>query len=185
MKITANTSEFGEQLMQKLAPTLEPNRAIYKEVVIDLLSLVAIRIHHDGKASDGSQIGEYSDAYMRVRTGTFSNSEKISKGKNKGKNKNSGTATKGANKGNTRVNYNRTGDRKVILSLTRQLENDYAIIGITQGWAIGFHNSHNADKARWNNHRYSGKVIYELTNNELKYAIEKAKEVIKKTIENT
>jgi hypothetical protein len=39
-------------------------------------------------------------------------------------------------------------DRKVIVSLTRQLENDWAVLGTQTGYGIGFNNPLNRDKAR-------------------------------------
>lgn len=50
--------------------------------------------------------------------------------------------------------FNRTADRKKIMSLTRQMENDLAVTGqepfkTSQGYGIGFKNKFNADKADW------------------------------------
>jgi hypothetical protein len=45
--------------------------------------------------------------------------------------------------------YNRNSDSKVIVSLTRQLENDWAVIATKQGWGVGFNNPFNAQKFRW------------------------------------
>ena len=62
--------------------------------------------------------------------------------------------------------YNRDGDRRVILSLTRQMENDYKVIALSDTeYALGFDNQFNADKANWAEERF-GK-IYALTEQEL------------------
>ena len=62
--------------------------------------------------------------------------------------------------------YNRTADRKVILSLTGQMENDYKVIALSDTeYALGFDNQLNADKADWAEERF-GKV-YTLTQEEL------------------
>jgi hypothetical protein len=58
-----------------------------------------------------------------------------------------------------RVAQNRSASKQVILSLTGQLENDFALQGnnpvkITGGYSLGFTNSFNNDKAVWNQQRY-------------------------------
>ncbi len=57
---------------------------------------------------------------------------------------------------NIRDKFKRGRSKKVILSLTRQMENDFSIIsgsGAT-GYALGFKNSLNFDKSQWNEDRY-------------------------------
>jgi predicted HNH restriction endonuclease len=48
-----------------------------------------------------------------------------------------------------RKKNNRSGSDKVIVSLTRQLENDWAVLATKQGWGVGFNNKLNAQKLRW------------------------------------
>jgi len=50
-----------------------------------------------------------------------------------------------------RENNGRGTDKKVILSLTRQMENDFSIIGGSgaTGYDLGFKNPDNANKAEW------------------------------------
>jgi len=181
MKVTIDTQQFGEELKAKLANVIDPQKELFREVVTDLVPMVHDRIHIEGKAANGSQIGSYSNAYMKVRTGNYDNSTRVTRGKNKGKAKDAGTATKGKNAGAARNKYNRTADTKIILSLTRQLENDYAVIGVEGGYGIGFNNEHNADKARWNDERGHAKV-YDLTAEELEYATQKTGELIAKEL---
>jgi hypothetical protein len=45
--------------------------------------------------------------------------------------------------------YNRSGDTKIIVSLTRQLENDWSVIATGKGYGVGFLNPFNLQKARW------------------------------------
>lgn len=181
MKITIDTAAFTAEMKLRLSSVVDPKRELFREVVTDLIPIIHERIHVEGRAGDGSKIGTYSNAYMAVRTGNYKNSDKITKGKNAGKNKNAGTSTKGTSKGSARNKYNRTGDTKVILSLTRQMENDYAVVGIENGWGIGFTNEHNADKARWNDERY-GKKVFTPTEEELDFAIKRTKEIVAKAI---
>lgn len=67
--------------------------------------------------------------------------------------------------------YNRTGDTKIIVSLTRQLENDWSVIATQKGYAIGFLNEFNLQKARWVEGN-KGKKIFSLTEDEQKYAVD-------------
>ncbi|MBA4168751.1 MAG: hypothetical protein H0X41_14595 [Chitinophagaceae bacterium] len=73
--------------------------------------------------------------------------------------------------------YNRTGDKKIIVSLTRQLENDWSVIATPKGYGIGFLNGHNLDKARWVEEN-KGKIIFNLSEKERDYATEKLNQLI-------
>lgn len=180
-RVEIDPSVLVNALKEQLADVLNPKSTLYRQVAIELTPLVHQRIHVDGKAADGKQIGQYTNAYLAIRTGNFGNSAKFKKGKNKGNNKDAGSFTKGEGKGSSRPKYNRTGDRKVILSLTRQLENDYAVIAIEDGWGIGFHNAFNALKARANQERYN-RPIYDLSADEVRYAERRTTELIQERI---
>jgi hypothetical protein len=65
---------------------------------------------------------------MKIRTGNYNNSGRKAKGKDKGGLKDSGSFSRGDKKGVPRPKYNRTSDTKVVLSLTRQMENDMSVI---------------------------------------------------------
>lgn len=65
--------------------------------------------------------------------------------------------------------HNRTPDKKVIVSLTRQLENDWAVIATPKGYGIGFKNRFNLQKARWVE-GIKDRQIFRLTIQELNYA---------------
>lgn len=45
--------------------------------------------------------------------------------------------------------YNRSSDTKIIVSLTRQLENNWSVIATDKGYGVGFLNPFNLQKARW------------------------------------
>lgn len=126
-----------------------------------VLGLMKVRVHTEGKDSNGNQIGTYSEAYMKVRTGNFSNSTKVTKGKNTGKLKDAGVFTnKSAKAGSARPKYNRTADPKVIASLTRQMENDEKVIPLGAAhYGIGFSNKHNFDKSQWVEATYQKKIF--------------------------
>lgn len=73
--------------------------------------------------------------------------------------------------------YNRGTSSKVIVSLTRQLENDWSVIATDKGYGIGFLNSFNKDKAGWVE-EIKDKKIFELTANEQKYVQDLAQELV-------
>lgn len=96
-----------------------------------LLATMRVRIHQDGIASDGSQIGEYTPAYIKY----------------------------------TRMKAGRGTDNKVILSLTRSMENSLELYPIPNGTGIGFSTQENWQKAQWCTETY-GKEIYAPTDSE-------------------
>lgn len=78
-----------------------------------------------------------------------------------------------------RARHNRSSDTNVMLSLTRQMENDMVAIKTGNGWGIGYTNELNYNKAIWNENRY-GKPIWELSVNELNIMEEIANKYIEK-----
>lgn len=66
---------------------------------------------------------------------------------------------------------------KVIVSLTRQLENDWSVVATPRGYGIGFLNSFNAQKLRWVEQQ-KGKVFGNLSKEEFDYAIERINELV-------
>lgn len=67
--------------------------------------------------------------------------------------------------------YKRDSSSKVIVSLTRQLENDWSVIATDKGYGIGFLNSFNLKKARYVE-QIKDRVIFNLTTEENQYAID-------------
>lgn len=68
-------------------------------------------------------------------------------------------------------------DRKIIVSLTRQLENDWAVLATNNGYGIGFNNPFNKDKAKWVEENKS-KIIFNLSESEKKYISERIQELV-------
>lgn len=66
--------------------------------------------------------------------------------------------------------YNRDSSTKTIVSLTRQLENDWSVIATQKGYGIGFLNELNLKKARWVE-AIKKKIIFNLSTAETDYAI--------------
>lgn len=163
--------------LQKNIMAITSTSEIPRGVATSLLPIVKTRIHEDGLDADGKPIGKYSEGYMAVRTGLFQSNDKYKSGKNKGKQKPSGVFTKGKDKGAPRPNYNRTSDPTVIISLTRQLENDFKVVSTASGnYGLGFINQHNFDKSQWVEKTY-GKKIFALTDEEKTKASEVAQSI--------
>jgi len=71
--------------------------------------------------------------------------------------------------------YNRNSDSKVVISLTRKLENDFAIgakdpIKTSGGWGLGFKNDKNFEISKYMEEKYG--EIWKLTSAERKQATE-------------
>lgn len=89
----------------------------------------------------------------------------------------------------TRVKkYNRTADPRVVLSLTRQMENDFTTgadnsepTKTNKGYGIGFKNPVNFQKSQWCEETY-GKPIYRFTTNERANVPVIVKEYINKNV---
>jgi len=62
--------------------------------------------------------------------------------------------------------YMRTGSPDIVLSLTRQMENDMKALPVEGGYGIGYSNELNYDKAIWNEQRYGKKILTALTPDE-------------------
>lgn len=77
--------------------------------------------------------------------------------------------------------FKRNSDSKITVSLTRQLENDWAVIASPTGWGIGFNNPLNAQKMKWVEQQ-KNKRIAALTTGEKDYAITKLKKLMNEAI---
>lgn len=75
--------------------------------------------------------------------------------------------------------YNRSSDPKIIVSLTRQLENDWSVIATPKGYGVGFKNSFNLQKARWVEEN-KGVTIFSLSPSEEK----KLSEIVQENVSN-
>lgn len=73
--------------------------------------------------------------------------------------------------------YKRDASGKVIVSLTRQLENNWSVIATQNGYGIGFLNPFNEQKARWVEEG-KGKKIFNLSKSETQYAVDRINELV-------
>ncbi len=159
--------------------------SVLRTVATSLLGEMKNRIYEQGLDSSGSPIGNYSKEYMVVRTNAFQNNL-ATQGKNKGKPKvkATGVFTKGKNKGQTRPGYNRTNDTKVVISLTRQMENDFVVIPTDNGYGLGFNNHDNFLKVGYVENTY-GKKIFGATDSEKESVFTVANDEVHKVIDKT
>jgi len=121
---------------------LQDKEYLLRPLAVETIANMKERIHKDGAATDGAQIGTYSNGYIR-----------------------------------TRAENSRGEGRKVIVSLTRQLENDYAVLGTTTGYGIGFNNPFNRQKAGWVEDGQK-KIIFNLSGHEKDYIKNRLNELV-------
>lgn len=135
------TVTISESLVSKF-DLLRDKEYLLRPLAIETLPLMKERIHVEGQASDGSQIGEYANSYMRRR-----------------------------------AEAGRGQSRKIIVALTSQLEQDWAVLPTDNGYGIGFNNALNAQKMRWVEEQ-KGKIIANLSADEKQYISERIQELV-------
>lgn len=193
IEFSSNISDVIKEKLAQLQSLGTNTDPVLRTVALTVLPELKQRVHRDGKDSEGNQIGTYSPGYMKVRTGDYKNSAKISRGENKGKLKDAGKFTKGTNikvfgtivedtpkAGLNRPRYNRGPETKVILSLTRQMENDTSVIQTENGYGIGYLNPFNFQKAMWCEATYKKPILTKLTKEETELAAKVANEETQK-----
>lgn len=77
--------------------------------------------------------------------------------------------------------YNRKGDTKIIVSLTRQLENDWSVIATPNGYGIGFLNAFNVQKMRWVEAIKNKKIAF-MSESEKDHALKRLQELVKRAL---
>lgn len=179
MKVESNANEVINLIYDRLeGVNIKELTAIQAST---LMAEMKKRIHKLGKASDGGQIGTYSKGYMAVRSGIFKNSGKQSKGVNTVKVSNAGKKTKGKSIGEPRKKYNRGTDPKVIISLSRKLEESYVLVPIQNGTGIGFSTNESFLKSQYVEKTYK-KPIFKITKEERQLIFEAGQEYINETL---
>jgi len=64
--INIDTSGFEKDL-QKIKDSLSDKESLLRPVCVELSGIMNNRIHDEGRASDGGEIGQYSVPYLRMR----------------------------------------------------------------------------------------------------------------------
>lgn len=145
--VKTNIASITGNLNSKLKQLTDKDYLL-RPVCFDLIDIMTNRIHNNGQAADGGDIGTYSRGYLAVR----------------------------------QKKYNRSSDAKVIVSLTRQLENDWSVIATPNGYGIGFLNQFNLQKARWVEEGKS-RQIFRLSATEQAYAATRLNELVTEALQ--
>ncbi len=65
---TVNIDLSGfEKDLQKIKDSLSDKESLLRPVCVELSGIMNNRIHEDGQASDGSEIGQYKTSYLKMR----------------------------------------------------------------------------------------------------------------------
>ena len=139
--VTTNIKQVVDKLKANFE-LLQDKEYLLRPLAIETIPNMKERIHKDGSATDGAQIGTYSTGYMRKRE-----------------------------------EYRRGKDTKVIVSLTRKLEQDWQVIATIKGYGIGFNSPTNRDKARWVEAQKK-RIIFNLSEPEKQYIRERIQELV-------
>ncbi len=107
--VKTNISAVFDKISLTLAGlTVKNKEKLLKPVMFGLIDKMTKRIHEDGRATDGGQIGTYNAEYIKyVRN-------------------------------NDKTGIHRGASKKIIVSLTTQLENSWTVIDTPKGYGIGF-----------------------------------------------
>lgn len=141
--VNSNINDVIQKITTGLNEITNPDQII-RTVAQTMVVEVHDRIHDRGKDSNDTPIGEYSNGYMALRTGNYKRKAK---------------------EGIERPRYNRTNDKKVVLSLTRQMENDFSVVATPEGYGLGYKNDENFKKSQYAEKTYN-KKIFDLTETE-------------------
>ena len=137
MDITSNILDVIVDLGIKFKELGNPEQ-VSRASAMAVMPELRERIHVQGEKSDGSKIGEYDNAYLRIR----------------------------------QKKYNRTSDKTVIASLTRQLENSYVLSADEKGYNIGVATPLSDEKIQWLTDKYG--IVWQLTESEKQIALNAA-----------
>lgn len=200
INLNTNISVIVKAKLEQLRALKENPDPILRTVALAVMPELKHRVHVEGKDSTGGQIGTYSPGYMVVRTGNYKDAAKFKRGDKAGQfkdkksqakgdagvftdrtirlNKQTGVFTGEDKVGKNRPTYNRGSDTKVVLSLTRQMENDMAVVPTGRGYGIGYLNPDNLKKARYCEETYKKKILTKLTTGEVALARTTAQEFL-------
>ncbi len=202
IKVSTNLSVIVKAKLEQIQALQNNPDAILRTVALAVLPELKRRVHIDGKDSSGGQIGNYSKEYMVVRTGNYIDAKKDKQGNYKSKkseakgdagvysdrtirlDKKTGVFTGEDKVGKNRKVYNRTADTKVVISLTRQMENDLNVVPSGNGYGIGYLNPDNRKKADYVEATYKKKILTKLTTEEKELAIKTAQDFLPEYLKN-
>ena len=174
IKVSSNATQVFANLTAKFKTMdAQVNDKLLRIIADGVIKKVVKRIHVEGKKADDSPIGTYSNAYMKIRTGNYSNAGKNDAGfYTKGNKSVYSIKTQKAvkTKESKRKNYNRSDDTKIIFSLTGNMESQFVVIPTAKGYGLGWLDPLNPKKAeglQFGNKTLKGfGIVYKLTQSE-------------------
>lgn len=154
ISVKTNIAEVTARLEEKIKK-LKDKEYLLRPVCFDLIDLMKTRIHEKGNSTLGTPIGTYSKGYLALRK-----------------------------RGNPKQGIPARGDDpKVIVSLTRHLENSWAVVATQRGYGIGFLNPFALEKARWVE-QIKDVPIFALSAEENKYATDSINLLVQQALSN-
>jgi hypothetical protein len=152
----------------------EHYNGILRQVATSTLGVMKMRIHEEGKASSGGDIGQYSTkpAYISINEPVRVSLRPIGKtkqstfktGKKAGQDHKTRYFVNGYKEYKTAAGRNLLG--KVNLSLSGQLNSQFTVIPTNEGWGLGWADKEKLERAKGFEKKYS-KPIYNLSQEEL------------------
>ena len=160
---------------------------VVRTVALNALADVKTRIHQQGKASDGGDIGKYSTTpiYVSVKENPGKSfgrpvgktgKSKFKSGEKAGQDHASRFFEKGYSEYKTAIGRNQLG--KVNLSLSGQLDSQLTLIATPKGYGLGWVNDEMPERAKNLEKKYK-KKIWQLTNEEAEAARNTAQILLK------
>lgn len=182
--ITVKIDLSGLNLAGTIANIQSAMDTTIRTVATSMLGEVKTRIHEEGKAADGSDIGQYNTTnplYVNPKNSPrgFAPIGKLGATKFKSTGKPHKTKYFDSYK-DFRVEIGRPVD-KVNLSLSGQLNNQFVVIATDKGYGLGWNNAEMPERSAGLEKKY-GKLIWALTGNEQTKAIEVAQDTINKLL---
>jgi arylsulfatase A-like enzyme len=156
---------------------------VMRTVATSMLGEVKTRIHEEGKAADGSDIGQYDTThplYVNPKNSPKSFPTKGKTGKTRFKNGRQHATGYFDSYKSFRDEIGRPTDR-VNLSLSGQMNNQFVVIATDKGYGLGWNNEEMPERAEGLAKKY-GKEIWALSETEQSKAIEVAQDTINKLL---
>lgn len=187
--LKTNFTQALGPLVAKLQDSRLYDTAI-RTAATSVLGEMKTRIHEQGKAADGSDIGTYSKKPIYVsitanpgksfgRPIGKSGKSKFASGKKKGQDHKSRYFPQGYSEYKTAIGRNQLG--KVNLSLSGQLNSQLALIATSRGYGLGWPDDEKLKRSAFLEKKY-GKKIWALAGKEKEIALAAAENVIKRAL---
>lgn len=180
-----------KSVKETLQPGGEGYNTVLREIALGSLGLIKMRIHEEGKAVDGSDIGQYNKTtplYVNPNNSPvkFTPAGKPKPGKKQRKTKVNGKERKTryfTSYDDFKTYIGRNELNKVNLFLTGDLQNQFTVIATDKGFGLGWTNEEKLIIAKAMEVKY-GKVIYGLSEDERQKALQTGTDVANEVVIN-